>query len=137
MSAPEPANNRRAGAEATGAGVFIGTLISFFIAQLPETNVYKVLLVTLTPAISDAIAYTYAQIRNRMVEGSEDQYISATALNDKKVLLDKLNDPTLSDEEKVSVVQAIAEINKLEIEAAVVRIRKAQEMIDRRKAARK
>lgn len=91
----------------------------------------------LTPAITGVIATTWAYIRNRMTEGLEDEYISSTALDTKKILLDKLNDPHLTDEEKVKAIQGISDINTLEIEAAVVRVRRAKEIIERRKAGRK
>jgi hypothetical protein len=135
VSQPSPPGNPRPiDGNATKAGVFIGTIISFLISLLPETNTLKPLFIVLTPAITGAMAAAWSYIRNRMVEGSEDEYISSTTLETKKILLDKLNDPTLSDEEKAKAIQAISEINTLEIEAAVVRVRKAQAIIDRRKA---
>jgi hypothetical protein len=76
-------------------------------------------------------------LRLRLVEGLEDDYISTTALEQEKFLLDKLNDDHLTDDEKVQVIAASSEINTLKIEAAVVRIRKAKEIIERCKRTQK
>ncbi|HEY8600424.1 MAG TPA: hypothetical protein VIL85_18450 [Thermomicrobiales bacterium] len=134
---PSPGSTRRVDVEAASFGVFIGTIISFFINRLPDTTDYKGLLVILTPAITGAIAAGWGWFRLRLVEGSEDDYISTTALEEKKFLLDKLNDDHLTDDEKVRVIAAISEINTLEIEKAVLRIRKAKEIIERRKRNQK
>jgi hypothetical protein len=132
---PGPGNQRRIDVEATGGGVFIGTILSYLITKIPETSDYKPLLITLLPITTGIVAAAWAAIRNRMVRGSEDEYISATALETKKILLDKLNDRTLTDAERARVVQGISEINTFEIEAAVVRVRRAKEIIERRKSA--
>ncbi len=134
---PGPSRPGRIDSAVAGGGAFVGTIIVSLIALLPEGHYLRDLLTRLSPAITATAIWVVVKLRDRWVEGTEDNYISATALQEKKMLLDKLNDPTLSDEAKVEVVKGIEDINLLEIEMAISKVRRARAMIERRRTADK
>jgi hypothetical protein len=116
-------DERKTPSGASAVGASSGTLVAIIANSMPDNNPLKPWLILAAPSVSVLFGAIWVWLRNKVIKYVREREFRLLVSEAKKIIYQELQDSDLSRERQQKLRQMREELNQLEIDRVMVKIK--------------